>query len=98
MKHKSVGVSALDFFKEFEQSDELSLALPQSNSVVVALDRMDKRMKGGEEIPMTLLPSYPKCFNGGSCVALISKPRIFSLPLMKHYIQGVPRTLILLIL
>ena len=76
MKHKSVGVSALDFFKEFEQSDELSLALTQANSVVVALDRMDKRLKGEEEIPMTPLPSYPKCFNGGSFVALISKPRV----------------------
>ena len=76
VKHKSVGASALDFFKESEQSDELSLALPQSNSVVVALDRMDKRLKGEEEIPMTPLPSYPKCFKGGSFVALNSKPRI----------------------
>ena len=66
MKHKSIGPSALDFFKEYEQSDELSLALPQSNSFAVALDRMDKSLKGEQEIPMTPLPSYPKCFKGGS--------------------------------
>ena len=48
-KRKSVGASALDFFKKSEQSHELSLALPQAKSVVVALDRIDKRLKGGGE-------------------------------------------------
>ena len=75
LKHKSFGATALDFFKESEQSDELSLALSQSNRVVVALDRMDKSLRMEEEIPLTPLPPHPKCFKEGSFVALNSKPR-----------------------
>ena len=76
-KNKTVGASALEFFKDPEQNEETSLALPQSNSVSVSLSRMSKRLKGDEEVPMTPLPSYPKAFNSASFVALNSKPKIF---------------------
>ena len=76
-KHKTVGASALEFFKDPEQNEETSLALPQSNSVSVSLSRMSKRLKGEEEVPMAPLPSYPKGFKSGSFVALNSKPKIF---------------------
>ena len=33
VKSKSIGASALDFFKDLEQVEEASLVLPQSNSV-----------------------------------------------------------------
>ena len=46
-KNKTVGASALEFFKDPEQNEETSLALPQSNSVSVSLSRMSKRLKGG---------------------------------------------------
>ena len=75
--HKTVGASALEFFKDPEQNEETSLALPQSNSVSVSLSRMSKRLKGEEEVPMAPLPSYPKGFKSGSFVALNSKPKIF---------------------
>lgn len=74
---KSSGASALDFFKESLPSTEVSLALPQSNSVMESLTRMNQRLKGEEEIPMTPLPVYPKSFKAGSFVALSSKPKIF---------------------
>ena len=76
-KSKAVGASALDFFKDQERSEETSLALPQSNSVSVSLSKMDKRLKGEDEVPMTPLPSYPKAFKAGSFVSLKSKPKIF---------------------
>lgn len=76
-KNKTVGASALEFFKDPEQNEETSLALPQSNSVSVSLSRMSKRLKGDEEVPMTPLPSYPKAFKSASFVALNSKPKIF---------------------
>ena len=76
-KSKAVGASALDFFKDQERSEETSLALPQSNSVSVSLSKMNKRLKGEDEVPMTPLPSYPKGFKIGSFVSLKSKPKIF---------------------
>ena len=76
-KNKTVGASALEFFKDPEQNEETSLALPQWNSVSVSLSRMSKRLKGEEEVPMAHLPSYPKGFKSGSFVALNSKPKIF---------------------
>ena len=60
VKSKSIGASALDFFKDPEQDEKVSLALPQSNSVSISLGKMDKRLKGEEEVPMSPLPTYPK--------------------------------------
>lgn len=77
VKSKPVGASALDFFKDPEETEETSLALPQSNSVSVSLGRMDKRLKGEEEVPMSPLPTYPKAFKTGSFVSINSKPKIF---------------------
>ena len=77
VKSKSIGASALDFFKDPEQVEEASLALPQSNSVSISLGIMDKRLKGEEEVPMSLLPTYPKGFKSGSFVSINIKPKIF---------------------
>ena len=57
MKSKSIGASALDFFKDREQVEEASLALPQSNSVSMSLGQMDKRLKGEDEVPMSPFPT-----------------------------------------
>ena len=76
-KNKAVGASALDFFKDQERSEETSPALPQSNSVSVSLSKMDKLLKGEDEVPMTPLLSYPKAFKTGSFVSLKRKPKIF---------------------
>ena len=75
--NKMSGTSALEFFKDPDQTATVSLALPQSNSVVESLVKMNKRLKGEEEIAMSPLPIYPKGFKPGSFVALNSKPRVF---------------------
>ena len=54
VKSKSIGASALDFFKDPEQVEEASLALPQSNSVSISLGKMEKQLKGEEDVPMSL--------------------------------------------
>ena len=77
VKSKSIGASALDFFKDPEQVEEASLALPQSNSVTMSLGKMDKRLKGEEEVPMSPFPTYLKGFKSGSFVSINSKPKIF---------------------
>lgn len=77
VKSKSIGALALDFFKDPEQVEEASLALPQSNSVSISLGKMDKRLKGEEKVPMSPLPTYPKGFKSGSFVSINSKPKIF---------------------
>ena len=57
---KKMAASALEYFKDSsEQNAEVYLALPQSNSVLDSLNKMSKRLKGGEEIPMVPLPIYP---------------------------------------
>ena len=77
VKSKSIEASALDSFKIPEQVEEASLALPQSNSVSISLGKMDKRLKGEEEVPISPLPTYPKGFKSGSFVSINSKPKIF---------------------
>lgn len=77
VKSTPVGASALDFFKDPSKHDEISLALPQSNSVMVSLKAMNKRLKGDEEIPMTPLPSYPKALKPNTFVQFSAKPKIF---------------------
>ena len=76
-KNTKVGASALDFFKDPDQTEEILLALPQSNCVSLSFSRMNKRLKGEEEVAMTPLPSNPKGFKAGSFVSLNSKPKIF---------------------
>ena len=67
---KKMAASALDNFKDSsEQNAEVYLALPQPNSVLGALNKMNKRLKGEEEIPMVPLPIYPKGFKLGSFAA-----------------------------
>ena len=55
VKTKSIGASALDFFKDPEQVEEASLALPQSNSVSISLGKMDKRVGGSYNVPSSHL-------------------------------------------
>ena len=77
MESKSIGASALDFFMNPELVEEASLALPQSNSFPISLGKMDKRLKGEEEVPMSPLPTYQNGFKSGSFVSINSKPKIF---------------------
>ena len=61
-----MAASALENFKDSsEQNAEVYLALPQSNSVLSSLNKMNKRLKGEEEIPMVPFPIYPKGFKLG---------------------------------
>ena len=52
-KSKPCGASALDFFKDQVKEVDVSLALPQSNSILVSLIAMNKHLRGDEEIPMS---------------------------------------------
>ena len=75
---KKMAASALEYFKDSsEQNAEVYLALPQSNSVLGSLNKMNKRLKGEEEILIVPLPIYPKGFKLASFAALNSKPWIF---------------------
>ena len=74
---KSKPSSALDFFKDQAKEVDVSLALPQSNSVSVSLIAMNKRLRGDEEIPMSPLPSYSKALKASTFVQFTAKPTIF---------------------
>ena len=80
LKVKKMAALVLEYFRESsEQKAEVSIALPQSTSVLDSFNKMNKCLKGEVEIPMAPIPSYPKGFKPDLFVALNCPPRIFHL-------------------
>ena len=63
LKLRKMVAFTLDYFKvSSDQNVEASLALPQPNSVLDSLQKMNNCLMGDEEIAMAPLSIYPKGF------------------------------------